>query len=334
MTNRKKIISFVLISLLIVTSMLLLCSCVDDYEEYHGDGVYAILYRNGTARVYAFDKALDAGWYDAQICIVPSIIEDDGKTYTVTAFGGDDDFTKALVNDGGHAKEIVIPETVTEIELDYYSLSDTFDYLERFTVDSDNPQYKSENGVLYNKDGSRLIMYPPAKKDTTFVIPSQLAQIDSVQYNYCNKYIKEIEVEKGNAFFKVCDNALYSIDGETLVYVPYGHSENLALPDGIVTIDYCALRYANIVNLYVPQRIFRDEQNDYQFILNVVYDSRRNLSDNHPFRYVRNVYFYDGELPKFLNNINLPYTEFHFGVSRDAFWETVGGSVESDGNLA
>lgn len=319
MTKSKKILSIVLISVLAIAAILVLCSCSYDEWKYHGNGVYAILYSYGDATVYAFDKASDVDWYEGQTCIVPSIINDNGKTYTVTAFGNLGNYASSLVLDGGHAREIVIPETVTDIYLDSYSLSDTYDYLERFTVASDNYRYKSLDGVLYSKNGEELLMYPPAKRDKTLVIPSELAQISQEQYNYCNKYIENIVVEEGNGYFSVIDNALYSANGKTLVFVPAGHGENLALPDGISTIDYYALRYANIVNLYIPQHIWRDEVNDYQFIMQINYHSNRDSSEYHPFRYVQNIYFYDEELPKFLQDVSLPYTEFHFGVSREAF---------------
>lgn len=330
MTKSKKILSFVFILLLAVSSILVLCSCSYYEIQYHGNGVYAILNSDGYATVYAFDRVTDVGWYDGQTCIIPSIIEYNGEIYKVTAFGNIDRYSTALVLDGGHAGEIVIPETVTDIDLNSYSLSDTYDYLERITVASDNLRYKSINGALYNKEGTDLLMYPPAKKDKTFVIHSELEQISQAQYNYCNKYIQNIEVEQGNEHFSVIDNALYSADGKTLVYVPAGHSENLALPDGISSIGYCALRYANIVNLYIPQHIFRDEVNDYQVFMDFSYFRNLDHSDYHPFRYVQNIYFYDEELPKFLQDVSLPYTEFHFGVSRDAFGKIISGEVEQE----
>ena len=332
MSKRKKFLSIVLVSILLLVFNVALCSCVSNENGYHGeDGVHAILFRNSEeAIVYAFDKDPNTDRYEGQTCIVPSTIVDGNTTYTVTAFGYYDYFARELVKGGGHAVEIVIPETVTEIYLDGYPLSDTFDYLERFSVDLDNPQFTSVDGVLYNKDCSTLLMYPPAKKDTTWIMPRQLSEIDRAQYNYCNKYLENIEVEDGNDHFSVIDNALYSADAKTLVFVPAGHGENLALPDGISTIDYCALRYANIVNLYVPQHIWKDEENDYQLLMNIIYDKEANLSDFHPFRYVANIYFYDEELPMFLSDVNLPYTEFHFGVTRDSFWEIVSGSAQQD----
>lgn len=319
MMKSKKILSFVLITVLAVAAVVVLCSCVSDEKEYHDNGVYATLFRSGYATVYAFDKSTDVDWQDGQTCVVPDTIYYDGDAYTVTVFGNIDHYPTALVVDGGHAGEIVIPETVTNIYWDGYSLSDTYDYLERITVASGNTCYKSVNGALYNKEGTELLLYPPAKRDATFVVPRQLEQIERRQYNYANKFVKNIVVEEGNEYFSIIDNALYSVDGKTLVYVPACHSESLALPDGISSIGYCALRYANIVNLYIPQHIWRDELNDYQIIMNFYQDNYLDLSDYHPFRYVQNIYFYDEELPKFLQDVSLPYTEFHFGVSRDAF---------------
>ncbi|MCH5156859.1 MAG: hypothetical protein J1G02_03160 [Clostridiales bacterium] len=330
MTKIKKILSFVLITVFSVVAILVLCSCTPDEKEYHGNGVYATLYHNGRATVYAFDKSTDVGWYNGQTCIVPDTIYYSGNTYTVTTFGNIDHHLTALVVDGGHAGEIVIPETVTNIYWDGYLLSDTYDYLERITVASDNTFYRSVNGALYNKDGTELLLYPPAKRDTTFVVPGELVHISQKHYNYCNKYIQNIEVQEGNESFSVIDNVLYSADGKTLVYVPAGHGDSLALPDGVNFIGYCALRYANIVNLYIPQHIWRDEINDYQVIMRFYQDDYLDLSDYHPFRYVHNIYCYDGELPHFLERANLPYTQFHLGVSRDDFDKMISDAEQGD----
>lgn len=318
MLRRNKIMCVIIVVVLCALATLALCSCVSDRFSYQDSELHAILYRSGEATILYFERNPDVGYFEAQDVVVPSEIIDNGDIYQVTTLGEQYSSRYGIVEDG-YAKRLIIPATVTTINLQYFNRSDAFDCLEEIVVDEENPNYTTIDGVLYNKDCSTLLMYPPAKKETTMVIPTDLVQIEHAQYNYCNKFITDIEVEEGNEYFSVIDNALYSADAKTLVFVPAGHSENLALPDEISTIDYCALRYSNIVNLYVPKHIWKDEENDYQLIMDIVYDSRNNLSDYHPFRYVANIYFYDEELPKFLEDINLPYTEFHFGVTREMF---------------
>lgn len=50
--------------------------------------------------------------------------------------------------------------------------------LERFTVQEGNTKYKSEDGVLYSKDGKKLICYPVAKKETVFYVPKGVETIE------------------------------------------------------------------------------------------------------------------------------------------------------------
>lgn len=54
-----------------------------------------------------------------------------------------------------------------------------------FNVDDENPTFKAENGVLYSKDGARLIKYPEAKQGDKFVVPYGVEKIENA-INYTN----------------------------------------------------------------------------------------------------------------------------------------------------
>ena len=69
---------------------------------------------------------------------------------------------------------INIPATVLNIE--DYALCCNYDLLE-INVASDNPNYSSVNGILYNKDQTTLINYPVAKTDTEFTVPDSVESI-------------------------------------------------------------------------------------------------------------------------------------------------------------
>lgn len=67
--------------------------------------------------------------------------------------------------------------------------------------------YSSENGILYNKDKSTLIVYPIQKNDTKFTAPSSVKMISS--YAFCdNEYLEEVDIsgveEIGNHTFEYC----------------------------------------------------------------------------------------------------------------------------------
>ena len=70
---------------------------------------------------------------------------------------------------------LYIPRSVTQLilELEYNSL----EKISKFTVHPENKYYSSEDGVLFNKDGSRLIWYPSQKADTVYTVPSRVRVI-------------------------------------------------------------------------------------------------------------------------------------------------------------
>ena len=68
--------------------------------------------------------------------------------------------------------------------------------LEKFTVKSNNKNFSEKSGVLYNKEQSIIICYPPLKKDTTLVIEEDILSFKGA-FDNGNEYITEIIVEEG-----------------------------------------------------------------------------------------------------------------------------------------
>lgn len=69
--------------------------------------------------------------------------------------------------------------------------------------------YSSENGILYNKDKSTLIVYPIQKSDTKFTAPSSVKMISP--FALCdNEYLEKVDIsgveEIGNHAFEYCPN--------------------------------------------------------------------------------------------------------------------------------
>lgn len=57
-----------------------------------------------------------------------------------------------------------------------------------FLVSPDNPVYQSDaNGVLLNKDGSRLIAYPTAAPAQSYTVPASVKTIGESAFMYCTK---------------------------------------------------------------------------------------------------------------------------------------------------
>ena len=86
--------------------------------------------------------------------------------------------------------EITIPEEVTRIEMSAFSGCSS---LENINVDKNNLNYFSENGILYNKEKTKIIKYPEGKKDLKYTIPSSVSTIGIGSFEGCN-YLKNIEI--------------------------------------------------------------------------------------------------------------------------------------------
>lgn len=61
------------------------------------------------------------------------------------------------------------------------------------TVNKDNKKYKSVDGVLYTKDGSKLVVYPVGKLDEEYTLDPNIGEICS--YVFTNSKVKTINYE-------------------------------------------------------------------------------------------------------------------------------------------
>jgi len=77
---------------------------------------------------------------------------------------------------------ITIPDSVTSIGA--YAF-DRCSSLAAFDVDSANSSYSSVDGVLYNKNKTTLVTYPPGKTGSTFTIPNSVTSIGNSAFYYC-----------------------------------------------------------------------------------------------------------------------------------------------------
>lgn len=80
-------------------------------------------------------------------------------------------------------KSIHIPSSVSEIgDRAFFNCSG----LENITVSEGNVFFKSIDGILYSKDGARLVQYALAKSDTAFSIPNGVEYILSGAFSSCD----------------------------------------------------------------------------------------------------------------------------------------------------
>ena len=91
--------------------------------------------------------------------------------------------------------------------------------LKAIDVDTENTMYSSENGVLYNKNKSELLVYPSGKTEQSFTIPDGVISIGE------------------GAFFQ-CKNL-----------------NNILIPDSVQNIEYQAFSGSGVTSVKIPDSV-------------------------------------------------------------------------------
>ncbi len=150
---------------------------------------------------------------------------------------------------------ISIPSTVTSIE-DYAFWN--CDSLKTITVNSANPSFSSQNGVLYDKNKTTIIKFPENSDIKDFTIPSSVTDIKIDAFNNCKltkitinenlsslkysglfgcAYLTDFVVSDKNTVFSSADGILYNKDKTELIFYPYPKTDSsFIVPDSVTTI--------------------------------------------------------------------------------------------------
>lgn len=114
---------------------------------------------NGTCAVVGIGDCSD------RVVVIPNK-SPDGDTVVEIAVGAFAD-CKTIV-------DVTIPDSVVNIGTGAFSGCAN---LESVTVGDANPLYSSEDGVLFNKAKSTLLLYPAGKRDEVYVLPKSVTRI-------------------------------------------------------------------------------------------------------------------------------------------------------------
>ena len=107
---------------------------------------------------------------------------------------------------------ITIPSSVTSIgNLAFWDCTS----LTNITVDANNPNYSSENGILYNKVKTTLIAYPSASGSVS--IPSSVTSIGDDAFFDCTS-LTSITIP--SSVTSIGDNAFYGCSSLTSITIP------------------------------------------------------------------------------------------------------------------
>lgn len=118
-------------------------------------------------------------------------------------------------------EDISIPKSVTSIgECPFFKCTG----LVNIAVDGENPSFSSVDGVLFNKNKTRLIEYPIGKSQTSYSVPNGVTEIGAKAFNEC-RHLKKISLPEGitsigsdaftgTAFYENAQNG-----GNALIYI-------------------------------------------------------------------------------------------------------------------
>lgn len=212
-----------------------------------------------------------------------SVEDSNGNTNIVVAVDGestyndfgyrleDDDTVTILGYDGSNAN-ITIPDEiygfpVKEISSGAFNNCET---LENINVSDNNKACCSVDGVLFNKDKTKLICYPDKKAGAKYSIPDSVVTIGKCAFAG-NKSIESIEIP--DSVQEICDRAFLSCiklkdinipnsvvlieDGDGAGIFSYCTSlTNITIPNSITTIPLYTFSYCtSLTNVTIPNSV-------------------------------------------------------------------------------
>ena len=188
---------------------------------------------------------------NAEVMEIPETL--DG--YTVTAFNA-----LLAMNYGG--KTVVLPKTLTSFYRYTFCYSD---YIENILVAPGNPAFSSQDGILFNKDGTQLLVYPANKAAAAYSVPEGVERIDDRAFS--SSLITDIVLP--SSLKSLGFESLYNCDNLKTVYVPdnvevlekcvfsYSDSlESVRLPAGLTSISECLFqKCSSLQSIQIPSGV-------------------------------------------------------------------------------
>lgn len=219
--NKKKLLSLVLSLIMIITALPIAGTTA--FAETSGDYNYEILSEE--------DKTCMITDYngDASELTIPSQI--DG--YTVTEIGIN------AFYECNSLKSITIPDSIITIDDIFGSWCKSLTNIE---VSENNPNYSSENGLLFNKEKTELIRCPEGKTSVSDILPDSIESIGPDAFYSCA--ITSINIP--NSVTKINYSAF---SGCTSL-------KNVNIPNSVSEIGSSAFYYCNsLTNITVPDSV-------------------------------------------------------------------------------
>lgn len=174
----------------------------------------------------------------------------DTTNYGTCDYIGNDENPFLVAIDSDHMNGLVVLDKRCKLFVRDANMS----AISQFTMDFDQNgvgEYLSvdENGVLYNKDKTKLVIMP-AKISGSYELPATVTEINEGAFEYSS--LESVSVAQSNTAFDVKDGVLYTKALDKIIFVPSGVDGKLEIPATVTSVDYFAFSRA----LYVTEITF------------------------------------------------------------------------------
>ena len=170
--------------------------------------------------------------------------------------------------------DIVLPDSVTSVGDDaFYSCSslttvsigsglkrlsvsafNSCSKLSTISVSKDNTAYASVDGIVYNKEKTKLLIVPAAISGE-ITIPATVEEFTYKAVDSCEN-LTAIHVEDGNPNYKSVDGIVYTADGKSVLCCPRGKVGSVDVQNGAETIDkYAFYECSKLTGINLPDSL-------------------------------------------------------------------------------
>lgn len=250
-SKKSKILIVAIVTILIIVSTIItIVLTPKSYALTTEDGKFDYFY-NPDDMTAIISKCNNIGDGDGNV-VVPSTIGD----YQVTT-------VLAEVFTGSWIKTIYIPSSVVSISGD---VVDDCSNLTSITVDEQNTNYSTSEGVLFNKEKTTILCYPQGKQETEYEIPDSVTDVYADTFDKCENLIS---IDIPNTVTSIGSRAFNDCSKLENMELPSGLKtieENLfdgctalksvSIPEGITSIGARAFRHcSNLSTITIPAKV-------------------------------------------------------------------------------
>ena len=237
------------------------CSNLKEFEVKSGNNYFSskdgILYNKDKTKLILAPSACEVN-----DLYIPNSVKEIGdySFYGSTNVKGKIYLPEGLISIGwqsfsqcGISGEVNIPSSVTSINKNSFFNTE---YVTKINVDSNNLKYSSQDGILYNKDKTELIIAPQKLTINNLTLPDSLKVIDGMAFDSCKNITgtltlgENLETIKDRAFegcsgidkivlnnnLKVIENGAFNCSNATGTVI---------IPEGVISIKYWAFYGCN-----------------------------------------------------------------------------------------